>query len=480
MDHKRPILIAALLITALLQAAPAQSERSESVVIVKRRPGAAVAKADRARERLARRTLEASFAASREIDPQTSVRLQSSLCVAAGEMRQKDLSKRWCEEVFRAAQQTIDAGELRMQIQMRALQGIADADPEQALEWLLRADMTPNEPDLRMYAARKVFAAFAAKLGPKSYPQIRDAAVSLGENGAFPYNALLEVTPAFRGNPDHCDEMLQQATKYVRAGSNADDYVHFADFVNGFSRQKCGSEPLLQEAAGEIATRLLRQLDQVAADPASADRATLGNLRALYWTSHRILEQRDPALARELARRYEPLRSLRPAADKSSSGASPERIQRRTPANDAETTRMRESLRKVSIAINRGNTDGKAQTSEMEQMIASGIDLGVRYITRIVELNPDRAHEYKAALANLGGVIEAGMRFWPEATLRHAEGVYDAELRANLLLRAAQSLGREQRRQERRERRRTARSKREAADNGNQSGSERARPEERR
>ena len=397
------------------------------------------------------RLLEESHAAAAALDATERAILLEKLCNSAEDM--KDLAKSWCTELFQVAKDELPAGDVRAQAQSVAARAMSVHYPETALAMLQDVDVTDAQSDQRASVSRMIFEAMLQAKGAKGFPELMAAAARLGETGSYPYMATTVML--YGGGVPHdpeeaarrhysdsqvdvCNEVLQQGLNYYNKESmNVKADFQFMTLLRAASFSKCASGWLLHQASTDFAGEVVK----VSSAAINGDEKVKPHAaKMLFESAQHLLQQIDPVLAESVEKKVGDVRSI---AEAPSSGPRVKPGQSSPWMNDPDARALFDKIGAAEGVLNNAPDGTTPHTPEMDSAIREGFAAALKLVSKVEEIDPEAAVALRRGGGNLPAFMDAAMRIWPAATIAQIEAMPDGELKAHLLVTAAQGVARD-------------------------------------
>lgn len=184
---------------------------------------------------LCRRLLLSGYQQSKQFVPEERI-IYLAMASRVASHVDPQIARSWSEELFKVAQQAPISWN-RVAAEKNAAINLASFDPARAMQMLQQMDVelptnggVPPE-DLHADAARAIYPAVWAKMGPSSLGQIRASADRIGDHGEYPYAAVAPLIKELAGKDSGASRSLfLEAVSYYKRGSNVASANY--DFVN--------------------------------------------------------------------------------------------------------------------------------------------------------------------------------------------------------------------------------------------------------
>lgn len=355
--------------------------------------------------------------------------------------KQRRQVKDWSEELFRLGQEFPSGSSDRSTAETMATRCMVPIDTDRALEMLEGMDPTPGNPlrNPRLSVVSALFSELYAREGLRAVPDLRREALALGDDGSYPFQAVLNLLNQLNGHPEIVRQFFADAvTYYARNDADRPQTYGMLGLVSSKEIRHQLDDWQVQNAVQEIVSRmqeLARNTQNIVAGGEEPDRPALMLMRQVKTSLKRFAPDYAASIPDPAGLSPDGAAYFLPA---NSSG----RKLPQAPAPDDALKSLRAAFEANRTSLMKMGENEIHDGPEMQQTIERTVDLGARMVQRTVQAyDPeDRAVAMQTSSRELSGVIRLGSHVNPAATLAAIRQVQDSELQTRLLLVAARTI----------------------------------------
>lgn len=355
--------------------------------------------------------------------------------------KQRQQVKDWSEELFRLGQEFPSGSSDRSTAETMATRCMVPIDTDRAMEMLEAMDPTPGNQlwNPRLSVVSALFNELYARDGLRAVPDLRREALALGDNGSYPFQAVLNLLNQLSGHPEIVRQFFADAvTYYARNAPDRPQTYGMLGLVSSKEIRHQLDDWQVQNAVQEIVSRmqeLARDTQNLVAGGEEPDRPALIMMRQVKASLKRFAPDYAALIP-------DPARLSPNGAAYFLPANSPGRKLPQPPAPDDALKSLRAAFEANRTSLMKMGENEIHDGPEMQQTIERTVDLGARMVQRTVQTYAPEDHAFamQTSSRELSGVIRLGSHINPAATLAAIRQVQDSELQTRLLLVAARTI----------------------------------------
>jgi hypothetical protein len=337
----------------------------------------------------------------------------------------------WSEELFQLGDEFPSDSQLRLQAQTSATRAMVFVDPERAMQMLESIQSTPRQYgwDPRTTVVSALFNELYARQGNAAIPTIRREALSLGDQGSYPYMAVSILLNQTHDNRDLDRQFFADAADYFRRSPATRQSIF--GMLNLLSSDQIRKQ-LEDWQTSEAVTEIVSQVKAYVHGESEQNDAP-GGVRGLLMMVRNSLKQFAPDAVDSLPDTADP--GFNAGAYFTSVNASALR-KISQPVPDESTRELKAAFEASRTAMMKLNESDIHEGPQVQQAISRTVELGAELAEQTIESYAAEDHAYAVLISSmeLGGVARLGAHINPAVTLAAVRSVPDEELRTRLLL----------------------------------------------
>ncbi|HWR34621.1 MAG TPA: hypothetical protein VN622_01980 [Clostridia bacterium] len=381
--------------------------------------------------------LDQSYELGRDFAPEQRVAHLIALCDAVtGETGYGTDAERWSEELYRIASELPESDFRRSDGQSTATATMSRVRLSRAVQMLDGiAPPVAGATDSRASAAGAVFSAMIRKNGSAIIPAIRQRARKMGDSGTYPYGPMTLVVTKLRDKPELAQQVFTDALAYYRQGRDIPiSEMQFVSLLQFASGSGLISQPILLDAARELIAHVLRLNESDT--PSDSTSQEFDYFKFIAMRAQRTVEKIDPALAKSLKERL----AYSPRTMHADTETGDLRLRRDAASDTSSNSTVSDAMN----ALMSLSEDEKQNSPEARDVISKAFSQGMRNMASAMEKANANESAIKRAAGGLPSFVRAAARLSPDYLLEELAILQDTEVRAFLLIDAAEGI-REQR-----------------------------------
>ncbi len=370
------------------------------------------------------------------------VRQKKATKVPAADLttKQSDRLRDWTEELFQLGNEFPEGSQLRSEAEISAARSMVSIDPKRAMELLdsLDTGSTANARDSRWTVVSALFNRMYDTEGASAFPGIRREALSLGDRGAYPYIAVLNLFNHVYDHPDVTRRFFADAIDYFRRSGKSRAQVYGVMSLLASDEIRKQLQPWqVQDAAVQVVATVKDYVGAQSENQLDSDSSD-SNLSAILWFVELTMKRFAPEVAAQLPD---------PATFPAGNGyflsvAKRERKTPVAPVADDSLKSLKKAFEASRTTMMKMGENEIHEGPEMQQTIDRTMALGAEWVERTVQGYAPEDHAYAMVVCTpeLAGVARLGAHMNPAATLAAVREIQDDELKTKLLLSVARTI----------------------------------------
>lgn len=371
------------------------------------------------------------------------VRLKNAATRPLAELttKQGDKLRDWAEELFQLGDEFPEGSQLRSEAEIAAARSMVSIDPKRAMELLDSVEIQPTAKvrDSRWSVVSALFNRLYDTDGASAFPDIRREALSLGDRGAYPYMAVLNLMNHVYNHPDVTRQFFADAVDYFRRSGNSRAQVYGVMSLLASDEIRKQLRPWqVQDAAAQVVASVKDYVQSQSEDRLNGESAQ-PNISAILWFVELTMKRFAPEMAAELP---DPATVPEPNGYLLSVNADAHRTSPVAPIADDSTESLKRAFEESRTAMMKMGENEIHEGPEMQETIDRTVALGAEWVERTVQGYAPEDHAYAMVVSTteLAGVARLGAHINPAATLAAIRKIQDDELKSKLLLSVARTI----------------------------------------